>query len=537
MKKVMILFLCLLLFGSSLALAAKIMPYQGKMPLTNEKITLTGIIPSIGFIKDLKTNYMNQWLEKRTNVHIDWVETNAELFKEKLSIMIAAGECPDIIYEKDRLGKQDYERFGQQGVLADLSEYINKYSYYLKEKMKKNPEIKAFITSSNKKVYFLPTLFGAYHSTMPQKYFINKQWLDNLGLKMPTTTEEFYQVLKAFKEKDPNRNGKKDEIPMTGALRAQEDTASFLISAFVPAGSNDNSGDVTLNCYEFIINNKVSFSANKPEFREAIRYLRKLYVEGLFDPAAFTQKREQIMPLVDGGDATRIGGMVSHHPGNFASTVDWEKGRFRQYVAMPPLKGPKGFASTPWVSDSGMQTAFAISRKCKHPEIAFMWGDFGYSDEISEMSFLGVEGEHWRKAPPGTVGINGQPARFQKLINTSLGNLNVFMGAYGPSDTYGFNDYFIRPAGFDYDVMLFESTKIMEPYKVKRYPYITVNVPVGESIEFSELRKTIHSFVGEWVDRFILGDKNIEKDWDAYLKQLKAIGLDRYLTMLKKYYQ
>jgi putative aldouronate transport system substrate-binding protein len=532
MRKFLVTFVCCLVFLSSIAFAKN---YLGKMPLTKTKVTLTGIIPSIGSVSNMKTNRLNNLLEQRTNVHINWVETSQEQFRDKLSIMAAAGECPDIIFEKGRLGKQDYEKFGQQGVLADLTPYINKNSYYLKQKIKKDPRIKSYITSSNKKVYFLPTLYGAYHLSMTQKYWINQKWLDNLGLKTPTTTAEFYHVLKAFKEKDPNGNGKKDEIPMTGALRAQEDTASFILSSFIPVGSGDNSGDITLNCYEFIIKNKVTFTANRPEFREGLRYIKKLYDEGLYDPAAFTQKREQIMPLVDGGDATRIGGMVSHHPGNFSSTMDIEKGRFREYAAMLPLKGPKGFASTPWLADSGKQTAFAISKRCKYPEIAFMWADYCYNDEISTISALGFEGEHWKKAAPGAIGINGQPAKYY-LFDQKTGTLNnVHLGYYGPQDTYGFNDHFVRKAGFSYDAMLYDATKAMEPFKVKRYPYLTVGVPLEEMTEFYELRKTLHSLIGEWVDRFILGDKSIEKDWDAYLKQLQSVGLNRYMTMLKQY--
>lgn len=509
--------------------------YKGELPLSKEKVTVTGLIPSVGWVTKISDNKMNKLLEDRTNVHVEWIETSKEQFKDKASMMIAAGECPDMLFEGGILSKLDYERYGDQGIFFDLMNYISKYGYYIKKVMDENPAMKVYITSSDNKVYFLPQVDPVYHMSLRNKYWINQKWLDNLGLKMPATTDEFYEVLKAFKTKDPNKNGKADEIPMTGSVRNFEDTASTILCAFVPAGGDDNSGDTSLNNYEFILNDKITFTANTPEFRDGLRYLRKLYVEGLYDPAAFSQKREQVMPLVDSGDANRIGGMASHHPGNFASTADTKNGRFLEFAVMPPIKGPKGFSSIPWHYDQGFVSAFAISKKCKTPEILFKWADYFFSPEISVMSKIGFEGEHWVKPEAGKAAINGQTAKYKQLVGQEIHKMNAILG-YSGAFKAGINEQFERGDGYNYEAVLYEATQKDEAAKVKRYPYSSISVPSADNIDFNESRKKIHGFVGEWVDRFILGNKDIEKDWDAYVKQLNDIGLDKYMKMLEKYY-
>lgn len=509
--------------------------YEGNLPLTNETITLTGILPATGWVPDVETNRLNMFLEESTNVHIKWTETSKEQYKDKLSIMISANECPDIIY--GNMTKTDIEKYGMSGVIADVSHLYDNYAYYLKDVIdNRNPNGIKYMQASDGNRYFLPTFGGAYHMTRPFKYWMNQAWLDNLGLDMPTTTEEYRDVLRAFKTQDPNGNGLADEIPVTGSARNIEDTVSFLISSFIPAGMSGGK-DSSVNNYTFIMDDKVTFTANQPEFKEGITYVKGLYEEGLLDPAAFTQNRDQVKPLVDGGEVNRIGGMASHHPGNFANIADVENGRFQEYKPMTPLKGPEGYSSTPYVYDSGMGFGMAISAKCEYPEIAFMWGDYHYKDEVSIKARLGFEGDHWEKPEDGVMALNGEQASFRPLVGQEIHEQNVLLGYAGPSYNAGFNEMHERPKGYSYEAMLFDATKnIMESHSVKVYPYKLLSIEEKELVEFEELKGIIHGYVTESVDRFIVGDLDIEKDWDDYLKQLEELKLERFMELLNKYY-
>jgi putative aldouronate transport system substrate-binding protein len=512
----------------------------GKLPIVKEKITLTAFIPSLGFIQDITTNASAVWLESVTNVHIEWIESSKVDAKTRLSILLAGGDYPDMLVGTGQNGAglsvQDVFRYGTQGVFIPLNDLIQKNGFYLKELFGKEKTVEPAITSPNGKIYGLPAVFtDDYHITMRQKLWIDKSWLTRLGLKMPTATDELYAVAKAFKEKDANGNGDpNDEIPMTGAKRSQEDLAMWIMNAFVPAGGPDDSGDALLNNYEFIINGKVFFDADKPEFRDGLRFIHKLYAEGLIDVAALTQDKEQIKPLVDGGTANRVGMAASHHPGNFATMTDTsDTARWKQFVVVPPIKGPKGAQSTAWIIDGVIQPGqFEITSKCKYPEVALKWADMTFSLDFG-MHEKGVEGVHWAKvdASENLVGQNGKPATF-KYLKTIVKEDNAQINL-GQGWTRDLKNQAAIGTGYSYEAMLYNQTLLYEPYKVARFPYATASIAEKDMQEFTDLRRTIHTFIAESTDRFIIGDLNLDTQWDAYVAQLNQIGLPRWLAILQ----
>jgi putative aldouronate transport system substrate-binding protein len=507
----------------------------GQFPIVQTPVTLKVFVPSIGFIKDFKTNSSAVWHEKLTNVKIEWIETSKVDAKNKLSIMMASGDYPDIIFGMSGSGisVQDLYRYGRQGSFLPMNDMIDAYGFYIKELLKSDPDMKQAMMSPDGKIYGLPAVFtDDYHMTMRQKMWINQAWLSKLGLRMPTTLEELYNVLKAFKTRDPNGNGLADEIPMTGAKRSQEDLAMWLMNAFLPAGGPDDGADATLNNYEFIINSKVYFDADKPEFREGLRYIAKMFREGLIDVAGLTQDKAQIKPLVDGG-IVRVGAVASHHPGNFSSLSNDMSAPFHMYKALPPVSGPQGKRYTPWIIDQVIQPGqFVITDRCKNPLVAFLWGDSFFKLETALVD-KGVEGIHWAKVDPkeGLIALNGKPANYKYLkVLTPDDNAQINIG---PIWTRDLKNEFAKSAGYSYEEFLYNATKLYEPYKIARYPYATASVSEKDSTEFNDLRRTIHSYVGESVDRFIIGDLDIDKKWEDYVRQLNQIGLSRYLKILQ----
>ena len=518
--------------------AARITP-PGTYPIVKDSITLSAIAPTIGFVKNWKTNSSAIWRQKLTNVKVEWIETTRIEAKAKLSIMLASGDYADVIFGMNNSGLsvQDLSRYGKEGIFLPLNGLIDEYGYEVKELFKEEPEVRKAITSPDGNIYALPLVAtDDYHLTLRQKLWINKAWLDKLGLALPTTTDEFYTVMKAFKQRDPNGNGLADEIPMTGAKRSQEDLAMWIMNAFVIAGGPDESGDATLNCYEFIVNDQVFFNANTDEFKEGLKYLRKLFKEGLIDVAALTQDKAQIKSLVDGG-TVRVGAVASHHPGNFCTLTDDMTAPMHQFVVLPPLKGPKGNRTTPWIIDQAVAPGqFVITNKCRHPVVAFRWGDSFFNLDATLVD-KGVEGLHWFRVDPSekVLGMNGKQAKYRygKVLSQDD---NAQIG-FGPGWTRDLkNEFAIVPGKFSYEEFLYRSTKAYDPFKVRRYPYTTAPIAESDSTEFNDLRRTIHTYIGESVDRFIIGDLDIDRKWDAYAKQLDQIGLQRYLQILRAAY-
>lgn len=512
----------------------------GELPVVRERVTLTGFIPSIGHIDDTKTNAAIRFLEERTNIGIEWIESAKVDARNKLSVLLASGNYPDFIQgaSGSGLSDQDLFRYGTQGIFIPLDGLIERQGYYIKELFAAEPFVLGAITSADGSIYGLPAVStDDYHMLMRQKLWINRDWLERLGVRMPSTTEEFYRTLKLFKERDANGNGDPDdEIPLTGAKRHLEDLAMWIMNAFVPAGGQDDSGDALLNNYEFIVDRKVFFSADKPEFREGLWFIRKLYLEGLFEVTALTQDKEQIKPLVDGGEASRIGAVASHHPGNFASLSDDEDARYRQYAALPPLAGPSGARSTPWFADAVIVPGqFVITDSCEVPEVAFRYADYCYSLEFGLLD-KGVRGVHWDFADPSErlIGLNGLPAKYRYLkVLTPEDNAQINLG---PVWTRDLKNEFASGTGAQYEEMLYRQTKFYDPFKVERYPYAVTPIAEQDIAEFNDLRRTIHTFIGESIDRFIIGDLELETQWDAYVRQLNQIGLPRFLEILETSY-
>ena len=106
---------------------------------------------------------------------------------------------------------------GAQGYILPLNEYLDNSSVGYAAAFEKLPGLRDYITTPDGNIYSLPNVDGSLHVQYNMKLWINTTWLENLGLEMPTTTEEFYDVLKAFKEQDANGNGDPDdEIPLSG---------------------------------------------------------------------------------------------------------------------------------------------------------------------------------------------------------------------------------------------------------------------------------------------------------------------------------
>ena len=257
-------------------------------------------------VEDFDTNLFTKWYEEQTNVHIEWIVAPNNEANEKLNLLLSSGDLPDVILLD--LTPAQQRLYGEQGILISLNDLIEKDGVQTKKAFEAFPEIKDRVTAPDGKIYGLPEVNQCYHCSMAQKLWIYQPWLDKLDLKMPTSTEEFEQVLKAFKEKDPNGNGKADEIPLVSATDMWNGNLDlFLMNAF------------TLNPDNHLVLNdgKIEVTYNKPEYLEGLRYLHHLYQEGLIAPESFTQNAEQLK-LLGSGDEVVLGTVSSALSGYWA---------------------------------------------------------------------------------------------------------------------------------------------------------------------------------------------------------------------------
>ncbi|MBO9608295.1 MAG: extracellular solute-binding protein [Paenibacillaceae bacterium] len=499
----------------------------GQYPIVKNKVNLKVLVIDRGTVQDLNTNAFTKWYEEKTNVHIDWVTVPLSQAAEKINLMLASGDLPDVLMNAPITPTQMVV-YGQQGLFLSLNELIDKYGFYTKQLFQDVPFIKERITTPDGKIYALPSFSDCYHCSMSQKFWIDQKWLDKLGLKTPTTTDDFYQVLKAFKEKDPNGNGKPDEIPFAGATTgANTEIEGFLMNAF----TNYDKG----NHYLQIVGGKLQPAFTQPGFKDGLKYLHKLYAEGLLAPESFTQDINQLKKLVANPDAALVGAVPAHNQSVFVQIQD--NGRWLDYTALAPLQGPGGTRQALYSPYSGLSIpAFIITKASKNPEVALRWGEGFYELETMERAAYGVPGTDWRPATADEKSIAGGAAKWTRLItfgtvqNQNLGQVQI---AYQPSE-FRLSESSKNPL----EVSLYNETKKKyEPYKVSVDQVLPpLWFTEDQSAKIVDMQTTIEKYVKESIARFVTGGADIDKGWDDYLKNLNDMNVKGYLDLYQKAY-
>ena len=184
---------------------------SGNAGKSGAKVQLTGIMVKHPLTKPLAEMEWLKKAEEAAGVEIKWQEITAD-WGQKKGTMLASGDVPDLFVGANVITDADFAQF--QGLFQDLTDLVSKDAPNVQMMFKAKPETKDIATQPDGKIYGLPK-YQRFWPASATRQFINKKWLDNLGLKMPTTWDELYNVLVAFKEKDANGNGdSNDEIPM-----------------------------------------------------------------------------------------------------------------------------------------------------------------------------------------------------------------------------------------------------------------------------------------------------------------------------------
>jgi len=484
--------------------------------------------------------------EKMSNVRVNWQTVTADGWMDKVSLIIASGDLPDAIAAGTAFGgsaftQSQLDQYGSQGIFIPVQDLINEHSVHLKSYLEKNPHIKSFVTSLDGNIYGFFGVNECYHCNHQQKAWINTTWLKNLNLEMPKTTDELKEVLMAFKTQDPNRNGEQDEIPMATAVDGRRTNLDgFLMCAFIYTDSDQN--------LVFDSNKKIQYAPAQNEWREGLKYLRDLYANGLIAPESFTQSTQVLAQTNEAGEEPVIG--VGFGGVNFLCSGSAVSDKFKQYDALPPLTGPNGYVSvasynnlTP--ADVGL---FVITKAAKEPALIMRWLDYFYSPDGRNFIDMGMEGRDWRAGEAGELDFNGNPAKFVELVpNTELLENNIILGQALPSikdaayrEGKKVNSQDWREGNGDTELMLFQATKLYEPFAFPNSDLVPTIVALPDKItDFSLIKTSISEYVKQHVARFVTGDLDInsDADWNNYIKGLNNLGLEKYLEICQEGYE
>lgn len=529
-------FLVLLVFALAMggASAETVLSEPGTLPLAEETIHLSVGLSQSTVVEDFDTNAQTLRLEDDLNVELEFVyyPSTAEEFIQKVELQIMAGgdELPDIIMS-DLGGLNNLAMYGQMGIILPVTEYYDTIAYYTDQNMEANglnkEDLLRYITAYDGEIYGLMR-YRAYinNSLSASRMLVYEPWLEALGIERPQTTEEFEEMLRRFRDEDPNGNGEADEIALMGlANTVNSNFMRYLMNPFIYCQEN------------YYIRNEdgtIGFAANQEGWKEGIQWIKSLYDEGLISPLTFTQDSTQLNAIVV--PEPEVVGCLARISGTMFPATDVRRG---QYVCLDPLEGPSGLRQTQW-TEQIPSIGMVITKNCENPEAAFRFGDYMCSELISVWNRYGEEGVDWLAPDENTVGtaegLGFPPA--MSVVSTWGVLQNSWWGQIGP---YILTDKITCGQGTDPDGLAYNAAYHLFRTMEKELEY---SVPVVNGLVYNEeeqeiineYQSTINDYVLNSFSEFVTGVRDIEADWDSYVDEFGKMGLDEYMEAVNSCY-
>lgn len=514
MKKLLCTLLAALMLLAAVGAAA-----EATYPIVQEPLTLKVFQYCL---ENQQVDFENLWffkeLEAKTNIHIEWEVVKDADWKTKLNLMFASGEYPDIIIR----GEIDsIEEYGvTQGILVPLDDYLAEYmpNYYSRLQMN---NANAAIPASDGKTYWIGNL-TAQNVNHDGNHFINKAWLEKLGLEMPTTIDELTEVLRAFRDGDPNGNGEKDEIPMSAAdlIHQTQGVYTHFANFGVP---------LTRWVYACIDDdNKVVFPGYMDGFRAACEWLNLCYAEGLLDPESITQDSNVWGTKMNAG---QVGYTTYLRLINTALTPEIA-GQFTSLIPPASQYGVK----VPRILEVPSMGA-ALTTANKHIPETLRWLDAQFETETMMVSVNGPIREGGPIEPTMKINDEGKYEIVYIPENNGLYQyVPVYHGQFFAPGDYYFDIYEMPPhrvERYNYS-REYEEAGVLEKNSFD-YLYRLVKLDSESQLEATRLFNEIEKFMKESIANFITGGVT-DESWQTFLDTAKAVGADRYVELYQKAY-
>ncbi len=496
---------------------------------TGERIVIRLCAPQNPYIQDFDTNLYKLWLEDATGLKIEMTWLPLENAEDIVLQQLASHDgLPDAYIGFGNLSlfqNPQIQEFGERGLILPLNSLIEEYGVHTKALFDELPEynIRTYMTSADGRIYFMPGFSSSVITRHRQIMWINKGWLDSLDLPPPQTTEDFRDMLRAFRRAYPDR------IPMAGTeAHYSKQPYDWLFNAFL---YND------VNHSRLIPENgTLTFAPVKDEWREALTYMRGLYDEGLYSPLSFSQDNQQFNQMANDPNDI-LGAFLS--PGVTFTAQQNSPGVMERYVGIGPLTGPGGVKLSTVITSMPKPNG-VITTACQYPEEVFRLFDLMLSKEACLMGRYGVQGEDWDFAAEGDVSIYNTPATI-KIIN-QLWNRpqNKHLCQIGP--------YVSRPAfsgGVTWDgnttdgeYMNAQAALRYRDFVPREFIAALIYTPEEETA-IRAIRAGIEAHVKESVIDFITGARDVRDDneWAKYLREYEALGLAEFLDVAQKSYE
>ncbi|NQX64236.1 extracellular solute-binding protein [Paenibacillus qinlingensis] len=444
-------------------------------------------------------------LEKMTGTKVEFYHPPAgeTQTQDQFNMMMAAGKLPDVISTNWLSNSPD--KAIKDGKILRLNEIIDQYAPNLSKLLHDKPYLKKEITTDEGNIYAFPYIADdppifAYHGLM-----LRKDWLDVLHLQLPSTIDEWEKVLTAFRDGDPNKNGKKDEIPFYYRKTDMENSYPFIGAFGITPGFFQDGG-------------VVKYGPAEPQFKDFLTLMNKWYKAGLIDRDYLTSDNKIRDGKMLDNQLGSMAGWVGSNLGTYMQIMKDKEPQFKLVgVSFPTLKvGGKALSKdVPLITGHGA----AISTAAKNPKQIAAWLDFGYSKEGSILYNFGVEGESYTL-------INGKP-QYTDLILKNPKNLSVSqaLSMYSLQTSSGpFASDPVADKQWHADAEQAEAmNKWIQADHSKELPNIWMNAE--EQQKYASIMSDLTTYKNDMVDKFIMGVEPLVQ-FEQYLHTLTKLKME-----------
>ncbi len=507
---------------------------------------LTIAIQTDPLITDYDDNTTTKHFEETLGIEIEFILLSSDEFKTKVALWASSGEeLPDILLGSKISDAAAIMNYGQEEFFLNVSEYLKDPSkmpnFNAIPEEDRNAMLSA-MTMPDGNIYAFPYSVENPWNLTPYRYYINRAWLDKLDLPVPTTLDELKEVLIAFRDKDPNGNGIKDEIPLYGNTHTSGTNVMYaLMNCFT---FFDASSD---NCY-LEVDEKGNLYApyTTDAWKKGLQFMHELYAEGLLAPGVFTDDSTQFKAVLNA--ETNVVGLVSSLSyGNWTNTAT--NPNYLEMEMIPPFTGPDGVCYTSYYDYEPVPKGF-IFADSDNIDLAIRFMDECYNPHSAHVARYGVEGVHWTT----------DPAEMAKYTNCYIeeglyesATLALYENIWSKSHNHTWRDVAPRYMGTEDVLRVADLEKAtfdpnapanLQAFNMAHYFDKHPEVVVPKALKFTEDESkqtqdaavNLPDYVKQAMAEFITGLRDFDAGWTQYLAELENIGLSEYIKVAQVAY-
>lgn len=509
-------------------------------------------------------NWDNYWffeyIEEKLGIAFDITQVSEESFEEKKNLAFATNTLPDLF--TGGLSDADIAMYGAQGIIVPLEDYINEeYTPVIKAWFDIIDGYEAALYYPDGHIYNMQGFMIVPRELPTQRYWINNEWATKAIGKLPETIDEYYEYLKYVKENDMNGDGDaSNEIPLGGKYKTINTVNASYYDAIRPTIFAFGITERQFEAFDGV----VQYNPASAQWKEFLAFMNKCYAEGLLDNEYFTQTDDQYK-------AKLAQGVV----GAFNDWASWlnipEDEIWMQYTSNTPMTS-ESFTEKRWgARDLQLVRQFVITNQCEDPQDLMRLANFTMTDDFDgpdaylsdertelvgdykDLLILDESGRlsQWRGAKLGTWDAHPDWGWSWKELEDEFGKYWAVDMDY-PKDEYptmnNFLETIMSPNVFPIPNQRLErQTTVKEDTLTSQvaeyntpYAYVgwsdNIKLTAEEADEVAMLQVDIEAYVDQMYGKFIVGEADLEAEYDAYVEGLKARGLDRYVEIYQTAY-